>query len=107
MIAFTRIAAGLVLGAGLSTAALADGPTITGTGTDTTIVAPNPDGPIWGGALVRQVGSGESARIELLDAQHGQPGRIARVIGSGESAQVVYDAPAGAAAANAQTGFRG
>jgi hypothetical protein len=107
MNAFTRIATGLVLGAALSTAALADGPVIIGTGTDTTIVAPNPNGPVWGGALVRQVGSGESAQIEVLDAQHGQPGRIARVIGSGESAQVVYDTPAPRTQASTGNGVRG
>jgi hypothetical protein len=90
---FTRIAAGALVSAGLSTAALAGQPVITGFGEDTTIVAPNPDGPIWGGALVRQVGSGESARIEVIEVQHTQPGRLARVVGSGESAQVIYDAP--------------
>jgi hypothetical protein len=102
-----RIAAGLLVGAGLTSTALAGEPVITGTGTDTTITAPNPDGPVWGGAIVRQVGSGESAQIEVLDVQHTQPGRIARVVGSGESAQVVYDAPAPAAQASARAGVRG
>jgi hypothetical protein len=106
MNAFTRIAAGLLLGASLPTAALAGSPTITGYGTDTTIVAVNPDSPIWGGALVRQTGSGEGAEIQVLEAQHSQPGRLARVVGTGESATVTY-APAPAAQASAQAGVRG
>ncbi len=92
----TRIAAATLVGAALSTAAVAQ-PVIVGSGVDTTIVAPNPNGPVWGGAIVRQVGSGESAQIEVIDVQHTQPGRTARVVGSGESAQVVYDAPVVAA----------
>jgi hypothetical protein len=92
----TRIAAATLVGAALSTAAVAQ-PVIVGSGVDTTIVAPNPNGPVWGGAIVRQVGSGESAQIEVIDAQNSQPGRTARVVGSGESAQVVYDAPVAAA----------
>jgi streptogramin lyase len=102
---FTRIAAGALLSVGFAAGAVAQ-PTIVGTGTDTTIVAPSANGPVWGGALTRQVGSGESAQIEVLTAPQGQPGRTARVVGSGESAQVIYDEPA-AAQRFAQTGFRG
>ncbi len=101
----TRIAAGALLSVGLATTVAAQ-PQIVGTGTDTTIVAPSANGPVWGGALTRQVGSGESAQIEVLNAPAGQPGRTARVVGSGESAQVIYDDPA-AAQRLAQTGFRG
>jgi hypothetical protein len=104
MNAFIRIAAGLLLGAGITSGAAAQS-VIAGSGVDTTIVAPNPSGPVWGGAIVRQVGSGESAQIELIDAQHTQPGRTARVVGSGESAQVVYPAPT--AALQARGGLRG
>jgi hypothetical protein len=106
MNAFIRIATGLLIGASLPGTALAGSPTITGTGTDTTIVAANPDGPIWGGALVRQTGSGEGAEIQVLDAQHSQPGQISRVVGSGESAQVIY-LPNPAPQASAQAGRRG
>jgi hypothetical protein len=102
---FTRIAAGALLSVGFAAGAVAQ-PTIVGTGTDTTIVAPSPNATVWGGALTRQIGSGESAQIEVLTAPQGQPGRIARVVGSGESAQVVYEDPA-ATQRLAQTGARG
>jgi hypothetical protein len=96
MNAILRIGTGLLVGAALSAAAAADETRIVGYGTDTTIVATNPNGPVWGGALVRQRGSGESAEIEVLEVQHSQPGRIARVTGSGESSQVIYVTPTGA-----------
>ncbi len=95
MTRFTRIAAAAFLAAGFSNlAAAADGPVLQGYGVDTTIVAPNPNGTVFGGALTRVTGSGESAVIEVISAPHAQAPRLARVVGSGVDATLTYAEPA-------------
>lgn len=54
-----------------------------------------PSANVVGGALTREIGSGESASIEVIAAPVAQPGRAARVIGTGENATVVYDGARG------------
>lgn len=92
MRAFTRIAAAALIGVGLATTASAQGsgPRIIGYGVDTTLI-PADDAPIFGGALTRVVGSGESASVEVIEAQHWQPGRVAHVIDSGANKDIVYE----------------
>lgn len=92
MNAFTRFAAAALIGVGFATAAAAqeNGPRITGYGVDTTLT-PSENAPVFGGALTRVVGSGESATVEVIEVQHVQPGRVARVIDSGANKDIVYE----------------
>lgn len=88
----TRIAAATLLSAGLGTAAAAEewtGPRVVGTGENASVVYPSPSANIVGGAITRQVGSGESASIEVLSVQNFTIGRPTRQVGSGESAKTL------------------
>jgi hypothetical protein len=96
MNAHARTAIAAAFAAGFGTAAAAEewtGPRVVGSGQNASVVYSSPSRNIVGGALTRTIGSGESAEVVVLDAQHEQAGRVARVVGSGENMSVVYEAP--------------
>jgi hypothetical protein len=84
-----RVATALALFAGTGAAAQS-GPRVVGSGENASVEYGRPSANVVGGALVRQVGSGESASTEVLAVTHANPGRPTRMIGSGESAELAF-----------------
>jgi hypothetical protein len=100
-----RIAAAGLLGLGSAGAAAAQGPRVVGSGENASVVHDSADGGnILGGALVRSIGSGESASVEVLDVQRSQaPGHVVETTG-GETGM---RAPAPRATLQARGGISG
>jgi hypothetical protein len=93
-----RTTAAALLAVGFAGAAGAEewtGPRVVGTGENASVVYAGPAQNVVGGALTRQVGSGESAMTVVISAPVSQEGRVGRVVGTGENTSVAYDAPRG------------
>ena len=91
---FAQIAAVAALAIGPATLAVAGSPTgpyVAGTGENNWVEYPTPSTNIVGGALTRTIGSGEDARVEVIQAQHTTPGRLSHSVRSGESTQIIYN----------------
>jgi hypothetical protein len=95
MHSFTRIAAAALLiasgVAGLSGGAWSSGIPAPGAANYNDDAVVSPGAKIFGGALYRTTGSGESAVTEATAVFHVQPGRlIARTVTNGDDVQVIY-----------------